>query len=176
MEYREFESKILKRSSKNKHFKVKNSWGVYDAYKLIRKNGWYDIGRPLKEQEFYTIVRQINKILVGELLKGNSVIFPQKMGRLELRKTNRNAKFKKGKLIISYPIDWHKTLHLWYEDGEARREKILLRNESGKVFKVIYSKYGATYENQIFYEFTLNRDIRNCLKESIQQGKTETLW
>jgi hypothetical protein len=43
-----------------RYYKVNNSLGVYDAYKWIRKNKWFNIGRPLKEHEFYSIIRKVN--------------------------------------------------------------------------------------------------------------------
>ena len=32
------------------------------------------------------------------------------------------------------------------------------------------------YENQVFYEFEVNRFIKRALVESINNGKTDTLW
>ena len=42
MELQEFKNSI---HGAPKVMKVTNSWGVYDAYKHMRKNGWYNIGR-----------------------------------------------------------------------------------------------------------------------------------
>ena len=39
----EFRRKVLKVDGPRKH-KVRNSWGIYDAYKYTRKNKWFDIG------------------------------------------------------------------------------------------------------------------------------------
>jgi hypothetical protein len=44
----DFRRKILKLNEPRKH-KVRNSLGVYDAYKYIRKNKWFNIGIPLTE-------------------------------------------------------------------------------------------------------------------------------
>ena len=106
--------------------KVKNSWGVYDAYKLIRKNKWFNIGRPLKENEFYTIIRSINKYIAECLANGDTFIFPSRMGALELRKYPCGAKIVNGKLQVTYPIDWINTKKLWNEDKEAERKKIFV--------------------------------------------------
>ena len=89
--FEEFKEKILKKRSKRQG-KVSGSYGVYDAYKSIRMNKWYDIGRPLTEHEFYTIIRSINLLLADELSKGNEIVFPYRMGSLELRKSRREAK------------------------------------------------------------------------------------
>ena len=175
MNYTEFTSKILKRYQKKKK-KVRNSWGVYDAYKHIRKNNWYNIGRPLKEKEFYAIIRDVNNILASYITKGKPITFPEKMGILELRKRQKGASLVDGKLKITYPIDWDSTLKLWYADEEAKKNKTLLRFTEGDVYNVKYCKRLATYENKSFYEFALNRFVKRELKDRIKKGLTDTLW
>lgn len=156
--------------------KVSNSWGIYDAYKLVRKNHWYSIGRPLKEHEFYTIIRSINKALADNLALGDSVTFPAKMGKLGLIKYPKGVFMVKGKLVNTYPIDWPKTYRLWYEDEEAFKDKIVLRDEQSYVYHIKYFKKDATYNNQLFYQFTLNTFIRWKLKDNIISGKIDALW
>ena len=82
MDYKEFRAKLIKTDVPRKP-KVRNSWGVYDAYKHIRKKDWYDIGRPLKEHEFYSIVRGVNDLLAEEIVKGNIIKFPHNLWELE---------------------------------------------------------------------------------------------
>ena len=175
MDFKEFKETITKARIKKKA-KVSNSWGVYDAYKHIRKNGWYNIGRPLKEHEYYSIIRGINLLLAEEIVKGNNVKFPHRMGCLELTKKEHGAFLKDGKLINTYPVNWDETLKLWYADEEARKNKTLIRRNSKYVYQVKYSKYRAYYKNRRFYEFALNRFIKRKLKESIISGKTDTVW
>ena len=76
----------VRRLNDTRVHKVTGSIGVYAAYKYIRKNKWYDIGRPLKEGEFYKIIRRINDYLAEELTKGNEIKLPLRMGSLEIRK------------------------------------------------------------------------------------------
>ena len=173
--FREFKTEIANERGPKK-MKVTNSYGVYDVYKDIRKNKWYDIGRPLKEAEFYAIIRGVNNLLAEEIANGNEVVFPSRMGKLELRKQETGASIVGGKLKVTYPINWLETIRLWLEDEEARKNKVRLRDESKYVFKVKYVKFDATYENKSFYQFTLNRDIKRALKENIKQGKVDTLW
>lgn len=145
MDYKEFRAKLIKTDVPKKP-KVRNSWGVYDAYKHIRKKGWYDIGRPLKEHEFYSIVRGVNDLLAEEIVKGNTIKFPHNMGEIELRKYKSEVKIVDGKLKIGYPINWDKTIKLWYEDEEARINKTLLRHESKYIYHIKYNKYHALYQ------------------------------
>ena len=166
-----------KRTGKgNREIKITGSWGVYDIYKHIRKNGWYDIGRPLKEHEFYTIIRQVNLLLAEEIALGHEVRFPELMGRLELRKYPKGVRIKDGNLKNTYPIDWGETWKLWYEDAEAFKERILVRDEQPMVYHVKYCKQGAKYQNKLFYQFQLGQKLKKKLKENIKKGITDTLW
>lgn len=175
MGYSEFVETIQKWKTR-KIARIRNSWGVYDAYKMLRKNKWYNIGRSLRENEFYSIIRGVNKLLADELANGNDIHFPHGMGVLELRKSKRGVRLVDGKLKNNYPVDWKETLQLWYNDEEAMNNKTLARKESKVVYYVMYNKHDANYENQCFYEFALNRFIKKTLKENINKGKIDTLW
>lgn len=163
-------------AAKVRDYKITNSIGVYDLYKKIRKNHWYDIGRPLKEHEFYAIIRGVNKLLAENIVNGETVVFPEQMGKLELRKYPRGVSFVDGKLKNTYPIDWKSTNQLWSEDEEEHRKKTLLRYETPIIYNVRYCKENATYENKTFYQFRLHQKVRKKLKENIVNGKTDTLW
>lgn len=163
----------IKKGTKHK---ISGSFGVYDVYKKIRKNNWYNIGRPVTEHEFYTIIRSVNNKLAEEVGKGKEIKFPYSMGALELRKSQRGVSIKDGKLKITYPVNWNETLKLWYEDEEARKNKTVLRHEVPYVFSIRYNKFNAEYENKCFYAFTLNNKIKDALKENIKQGKIDTIW
>lgn len=163
-----------RKSTKGTEFQIRGSIGVYDIYKHIRKNKWYDIGRPVKEHEFYSIIRGINALMAEELSKGNSIVFPWKMGSLELRKHQVGVRMVDGKLENTYPIDWPSTLHLWHEDEEAYKDKVLLRNEVPWLYYIGYRKRFATYENKKFYQFYPNTFLRKKLSRNLKQGKAET--
>lgn len=176
MKYEEFR-KLVQKASSPRQTKVSGSWGVYDAYKMIRKDKWEDTGRPLKEHEFYSIIREVNNLLAAEIVQGREIHFPSRMGKLELRKRESGVRLVEGKLRNTYPVDWDRTVRLWYEDEEARKDKTLLRNEDGTVYFVKYNKYNANYRNKEFYLFALNRKIKRALHDNIEKGViTDTLW
>ena len=165
----EFRRKVLKVDHSRNH-KVKNSMGVYDIYKHIRKNKWYDIGQPITEHQFYTIIRQVNNVLADNLLKGNDIVFPNKMGRLEVRKFEPIIRFDDNKLTVRLPIDWDRTLKLWSEDEEAYKERTLVKMEEKEIFKVCYNKTRADFQNKGFYQLQINRDLKIALKKKIKLG------
>lgn len=175
--FRDFTTEIQKKNGKGrKAFKVTGSWGVYDAYKSIRKHKWYNIGRPLKEHEFYCIIRGINDLLAKNLAMGKQIKFPAKMGHLEIIKYRVGVRLTDGVLKVSYPVDWLETMRLWFEDKEAREKKTLLRDESDFTYRIRYNKYDANYNNHCFYEFVVNKFIRQALSANIDKGKIDTLW
>ena len=165
----EFRRKVLKVDHSRNH-KVKNSMGVYDIYKHIRKNKWYNIGQPITEHQFYTIIRQVNNVLADNLLKGNDIVFPNKMGRLEVRKFEPIIRFDDNKLTVRLPIDWDRTLKLWSEDEEAYKERTLVKMEEKEIFKVCYNKTRADFQNKGFYQLQINRDLKIALKKKIKLG------
>lgn len=169
MEYTEFKEQVQK-INKSRIHKVTGSIGVYQAYKYIRKNKWFDIGRPLKEGEFYRIVRKINNYLAEELSRGKEIKLPHRLGTLEIRKRPTRVAIVDGKLVTSLPIDWDKTLQLWYEDKEAFDNKTLIKIETEEVFKVYYNKQSANYNNKSFYEFKPNRELKRRLSKYAREG------
>ena len=171
--YKDFKSAIQGLQNTRTH-KVTNSLGSYDAYKYIRKNKWFNIGRPLTEHEFYQIIRRINNYLAEELINGNDVIFPNRMGKLELRKRNSLPVIdKNGNLKVTYAIDWDNTLKLWYEDEEAFNNKTLVRLPERNIFRIKYNKNTANYNNKSFMEFQVNRNIKVRLKQKIKNNEID---
>ena len=171
--YKDFKSVIQGLQNTRTH-KITNSLGVYDAYKYIRKNKWFDIGRPLTEHEFYQIIRRVNNYLAEELVNGNDITFPNRMGKLELRKRNSLPVIdKNGSLKVTYAIDWDSTLKLWYDDEEAFNNKTLVRLPERNIFRVKYNKDSANYENKSFMEFQINRDIKTRLKQKIKNNEID---
>ena len=175
MSFDEFTEEICKKRGK-KNFKVTNSWGIYDVYKHIRKNKWYNIGRPLKEHEFYSIIRGVNNLLAENIANGETIVFPHRMGKLEIRKFQSGVSLVDGRLKITYPVNWEETLRLWFEDEEAKKNKTLLRHEENYVYHIRYNKHEAVYENMCFYEFAVSKSIKQALKENIKKNKIDTLW
>ena len=171
--YKDFKSAIQGLQNTRTH-KVTNSLGSYDAYKYIRKNKWFNIGRPLTEHEFYQIIRRINNYLAEELINGNDVIFPNRMGKLELRKRNSLPIIdKNGNLKVTYAIDWDNTLKLWYEDEEAFNNKTLVRLPERNIFRIKYNKNTANYNNKSFMELQVNRNIKVRLKQKIKNNEID---
>lgn len=150
MTFESFKNSIVQ---KERNFKIKNSVGVKQIYRTLKKNNSFKY--PMNESLFYKIIRTVHEIMKEELLKGNNVKLPLRMGSFELRKSIiKKPEIINNKLIIHSPINWDKTLKLWYEDEEAKNKKILIRSNLKYKFRLYYIKYNANYKNRSYIKFT----------------------
>lgn len=177
MNYEDFRREILG-LNRNRNHKIKNSYGVYDGFKYYRKNRPKKKEFVLTESQYFSIIRSVNNLMVGELLKSNDVDFPHRMGRLEVRKKPTTLKIVDGKLINTMPIDWDRTLRLWAEDEESYKNKTLIRFEEKEIFLIFYNKHDCDYNNKVFYHFSINTQLKQRLKDMIKQNEIDAfeLW
>lgn len=164
----EFRREVLK-VNKHRVHKVNKSLGVYDAYKWLRKNKWLDVGK-ISEHDYYAIIRKVNQTLINEFLIKGFIRLPLRMGDLCLRKFPARISLENGKIKTNLPVNWDATLKLWSEDKESYNKKTLIRVEDREMFKVLYDKSRATFNNKSFYNFEINRQFKLELKERIKNG------
>lgn len=173
MTYEEFRIGKLKANQKKHHFKVNNSYGTKDAYRWAMKNRL--IRRELKETDYRKIINALNQSLQDQLLSGKDMKFPERLGRVEVRKYKTFVNLEEDKIKTNLAVDWDKTLRLWYEDEEACDNKTLIRCETDEKFRIIYNKRKAKYNNKVFYEFSPTRQIKLKLKELINNKGFDAL-
>lgn len=166
---KDFINAIKKVASPRKH-KAKNSYGVYDYYKYYRKNKPKESKYILTESQYFSIIRSINNYIVELLSRGEDIILPFRLGRLELRKYKTKMSWNGEKVVSNLPIDWDKTLKLWYEDEDSFKNKKLIKAEVKEVFKLYYNRNLANYNNKSFYQFNFNRELKKKLKNNIKEG------
>lgn len=171
--YEEFRSIVNKVKGTRVH-KVKNSYGVYDGYKFYRKTKPKEHKYVLNESQYFSIIREINKLLADLLSRGEDVVLPCRLGRLEIRKYKANIVLEGNKIKTNLPIDWDRTLKLWYEDEESYKNKTLIKVEEKEIFKVYYNKNLANFSHKSFYTFHVNRDIKRKLKHNIKEGMVDS--
>jgi len=112
--------------------------------------------------------------MAEEIASGNDFKIPHRMGVVELRKYDTSIRIgKDGKVYDNLPIDWNRTLELWYEDEESYKKKTLVKMEEKEIFTIYYNRNLATYKNQSYYEFKFNRDMKLMLKQKIKEGAVD---
>lgn len=172
----EFKKRIRNITCHHKH-KIRNSLGIYDGYKWYRKNKPDNKKYILTESQYFAITRQVNNLIANEISRGNEVKLPYRMGFIEIRKYNKNIRISEdGKIITNLPIDWNKTLELWYTDKEAYDNKTLIRIEENEIYKIVWNKNICNFNNRCFYEFVPNKELRSKLKFNIKKGIVDALY
>ncbi len=167
-DFEEFRDTIKKVNHK-RTIKVTNSYGVADGYKYYKKIKPKDSKFNITNSDYRYIIRRVNTELGELFIKGEDIIFPYRLGRLELRKIESKIKFDGNKVKTNLPIDWDKTLKFWYEDEEAYKNKTLIKAEEKEIFRIYYNKNIADFINKSFYIFKLNRTLKLKLKHNIQE-------
>lgn len=163
----------IKRVNESRLHKVKNSYGVYDGFKFYRKNRPKEHKYVLTESQYFSIIRKVNELLGEALINGADINLPHRLGRLEVRKYEAKITIDGEKVRTNLPIDWDRTLKLWYEDEESYKNKTLIKVEEKEIFKVYYNKNIADYTNKTFYQFDINRELKRRLKQNIKEGKID---
>lgn len=164
----EFIANIKKVKGNRKH-KASNSYGVNDAYAFYLNNS----SRLANAAQFRAIIEHVNSKMANYISSGKKVELPLNMGFFEVSKRPASAKIIDGKVTATYAINWNDTLKLWNEDGEARKNKTLIRDIAPYVFRVRYYKARNSYENQSFVKFKTNRNIKLSLKENIKNNNID---
>ena len=150
--------------------KVTNSWGVYDYYKHYRKNKPEGHKYVLSESQYFAIIRRVNQKLTEALLNAETVVLPLCMGTLEAYKKPFITKIKDGKAVTNRPINWDKTIKLWYENPDSYERKDVIYVEAEDQVTVVYDINAARYTNKSFYQF---RPIK-AFKQALQQMRRTT--
>lgn len=165
--------KNIKKVSEPRKHTIKNSYGVYDGYKFYRKNKPKESKYVLTESQYFSIIRKINSILAEGLTRGEDIVLPERFGRIEIRKSNARVQIVNGKVVSNLPIDWDRTLKLWYEDIESFNNKTLVKVEEKEIYKIYYNKNNAEYSNKSFYQINFNRELKKKLKYNIKDGNLD---
>lgn len=168
----DFINSIKKVSSSRKH-RVTGSYGIYDGYKYYRKNKPKDSKYILTESQYFSITRRINQILAEMLSKGEDITLPSRLGRLEVRKRKVVKIFDGTTLKTNLPIDWDKTLKLWYEDKDSFTNKVLVKSDIKELYRLYYNRSKANYANKSFYQFNFNRELKRKIKDAINNNEID---
>ena len=90
---------IIKKVNHKRTIKVTNSYGVADGYKYYKKIKPKDSKFNITNSDYRYIIRRVNTELGELFIKGEDIIFPYRLGRLELRKIESKIKFDGNKEI-----------------------------------------------------------------------------
>ena len=170
--YSEFLKKLKNVDGPRKH-KISNSIGMQHAFYHYRKNRPKDSRFVLARNQYDSIINDMNKLAADRLFENKSFLLPCGIGKLLINKTKSKVCIDdNGKLFCNKPVDRDKTYRLWYEDAEARLNKILVRVDTDEVFRFRYKKTGTLIAKGIIYfAFNFGRDLKLKMRDIILTDK-----
>jgi len=94
------------------------------------------------------------------------------MGTLRLLAIPKGAYMDgKGKLRVTYPVDWDATLKEWYDDPRMAKERKVIRRTLDNMLTIAYDKGKARYANQRFYKYHAPRSLRTRVLRGHESGE-----
>ena len=154
----------------------KIDYGVNDYYRNYKKK---NKASTIDRKTYGSVIKDFNSFLRDNLsLRGREVILPNKMGRIELKKTKTEVKIANdGSIKNSMAVNWKETIKLWNESPASKEKKTKIRftNEhtNSYTFRISYLKARADYKNKTIYSIKFNRTLRRNLSDSIFKGKID---
>lgn len=157
-----------------RNHKIKCHYGINDYAKYYKQNE-----NEVDTNTFKSVLKDfLNAIRIEISTKSYTFRLPQRMGRVEIRKSKKEIKVdENGKIINKLVINWKATNKLWAENEEAKRKKIKIRytNEhtNGYVFRPVYIKNTANFKNKSLYKMSVNREMRRATAPAIINKKMD---
>jgi len=149
---------------------IKTESNTRSSYKLYLSL----VKAPQDVKTYILIANAYMKFLVNEIIEGNEVTLPARLGTLSVIGNKRKLRFNdKGEPIL--PPNWGKTKKLREANEKARLEKkiIYCTNEetNGVVYKYHWSKNRVPIENKTLYALRMVRNNKRAVNKSIKAGK-----
>ena len=161
------EYSVKTRCSKQKQFSVSNSHGSFEFYNYIAHNKLnkfkQDRGRTMRT------IRNVGNYIRDYVAAGKEIVLPYGLGSLILKASDSAVLSQDGEVKIRSSVNWYETLKLWFEDDEARENKVLVKYTSPKTFIPMWEK-SKLYKNVSFYKFYFNRILKAKIKDNIKNG------
>lgn len=129
--------------------------------------------------------KQVNLILtmyydmcVDDLVEGNDIELPSRLGTLKLNKRKCAVTFDEetGQIINTFPVNIAESIKLWKDKPELRGKKFVrYTNEHSKnyTFGLSYGLRTALFTNKQVYSFMYSKGVKKKLKNSIYENKTD---
>ena len=163
--------KQIKKVDAPRKQKMTNSYAKYDYWRYYSHNKPKGKKFIMSSSAFYKIIEAVSVEFATLFATTGELHLPNGMGRLEMSAFESEPKLDaNGNLKFNAPIDWNSTLKLWYEDKEAREEKIVIRSSRRIALKCSYNKFKANYKNKTNMKFDLSRPLQIQMRQNYKSG------
>lgn len=118
------------------------------------------------------------ELSIEDLVEGNDILLPNKLGSLMLRKRKCTVKIdpETNEIINTFPINIAESVKLWNSKPELRGKKFVrYTNEHSKnyTFTLSYGLSKAMFTNKQIYSFQYSKGVKKKLHEAIMDNRTD---
>lgn len=149
-----------------------NNSNIKDAYNYYKKNKI--TGEVISLTDYRKLMNEFNTFLMKEVLSGNEIILPCRMGRVSVQGVHQNIRVDDKGNIKGTRIDWKSTKDLWTRDSEHAKKKTLIyffnEHSDGIKYSFKWSKNNVPVQNKNFYSFIPSRHNKRTLAKLIKSG------
>ena len=116
-------------------------------------------------EEYHTIIKEVNTLIVEELANGKIVTLPFGLGILYVHATECKVSVKDGKIVHNLPVSPALTYRLWYDDEEAASKKQLVYLKPCVRYDIKWDRTRSKFVNKKYYKLTPRRETIFYLNE-----------
>lgn len=144
---------------------------IRSSYKNYREKS----DSPVSEKEYCKIVNKFNKFIMANILSGEEIRIPAKMGTISVKGKKTKISYDEQGFVRGLSVDQKATMELWGRCQECKEKKQLvyhLNEHTGGVrYKYFWSKDRVLVTNKTFYNMIFTRTNKRLLSQLIQQGR-----
>ena len=171
MEFSDF-IKSVKKVNSNRNHKIKNSFGIANAYVYYTKNIDKKNYKKVSRIDFGLIINLMNKIISDSIICNKKFTIPSGLGLIEILKNKTESKIlDNGDFFCNKPKDIMATLRLWYDDKDSFESKSIVRHDTDYIFRFRYIKKNCRYKNSAYFFIKFNRGLKQKLKNNINNNE-----
>lgn len=142
---------------------------IRKSYKLYRKS----VDNPVEIKEYIYIANDYNKFLMEQMLTGDQISLPGRMGTIMVTGRKQKISFDENG-VPNLPPDWVRTKQLWDRNPEAKAQRRLLfhtnEHTNGVIYSAVWGKDKVAIENKRLYSLQLARPNKRAIHKAIKAG------
>ena len=150
---------------------MKNFTNIRDSYKHYKENS----ENPVDIKTYIKIAAEYNKFLINEVLEGEEVALPCRLGSLCIGGRKQKIRFDDDGNVVGLAPDWVGTKKMWDSNPEAKEKKQLLYHTNAHTdnvrYKYVWSKKNVRIKNKTLYALRLTRTNKRAVHARIMSGQ-----
>lgn len=140
------------------------------SYKKYKSDSKEPVMKPL----YLKIAAGYNKFLMEKVLEGDKVVFPSRLGTLQVVGRKPKIRFDEDGKVVGLAPNFKATKDLWNSNPKAKEEKKIVYHTNahtdGYRFKYLWSKARVNVGNKTLYALRMTKGNKRDVVAKIKSG------